>query len=102
MSESNTSRVSRDSLRVSSVSPDGWEPTSGRVPIVGAQVYCTDGPAKVVRVLGRISDGSRLLGLRCAESAHSFFAAASNVLVRSASEQPSAFLDPLTAIGGEG
>lgn len=77
----NTTRVARESLRISSVEPDGWL-ASERVPSVGEYVYCTDGPAEVVRVLGRTSDGSRLLELRCPERPQPFFASSSNVLVR--------------------
>jgi len=99
MADFNTSRVSRDSLRISSVAPSGWEPSSGRVPDVGEQVYCTEGPAEVVKQLGRTSDGSRLLELRCGDRAQPFFAASSNVLVRSEAEAPSVFLDPAGAVG---
>lgn len=80
---SNTARVSRDSLRISSVEPAGWCDAGGRVPSVGEYVYCTNGPAEVVRVLGRTSDGSRLLELRCVDQPQPFFAASSNVLLRS-------------------
>lgn len=94
MSEGNTSRTSRESLRITSVEPAGWQsPPSGHVPSKGETVYCTDGPAEVVRVLGRTSDGSRLLELRCSTRPQPFFAASSNVLVRTDSEDGSAFLD---------
>ena len=99
MAESNSSNASRDSLRISSVEPQGWSPASGRLPRVGEQVYCTDGLATVVRVLGRTSDGSRLLELRCNEHSQPFFAASSNILLRD-SPPPSPFLDESTAIGG--
>lgn len=96
--ESNTSRTSRDSLRISSVEPEGWTPCAGRLPSVGEHVYCTDGPATVVRVLGRTSDGSRLLELRCANRTQPFFASSSNILLRD-SPSPSPFLDEASAIG---
>jgi hypothetical protein len=65
MSQNDTSRVSRESLRISSTEPPGWQqPAAGYVPNKGDIVYCTQGPAEVVRVLGRTSDGSRLLELR--------------------------------------
>ena len=101
MSQSDTSRQSRDSLRISSVEPSGWQPPDGRTPEVGETVYCTAGPAEVIRVLGRTSDGSRLLELRCSERPQPFFAAASNVLVRSASPSSTThFLDEADAVGG--
>jgi hypothetical protein len=100
MSQPDTSRQSRDSLRISSVEPRGWEAVDGRIPEVGDSVYCTEGPAQVVRVLGRTSDGSRLLELRCDERPQPFFASSSNVLVRSASETAPGFLDPANAVGG--
>jgi hypothetical protein len=77
----NTSRTTRDSLRISSVEPSGWRAPE-RLPAVGEYVYCTDGPAEVVRLLGKTSDGSRLLELRCPDRPQPFFAASSNVLVR--------------------
>lgn len=89
----NTSRVPRESLRISSVNPRGWEPSAGRIPIVGECVYCTDGPAEVIRVLGKTSDGSRLLELRCSDRPQPFFAASSNVLVRVDSRDEPVFLD---------
>jgi len=77
----NTTRVPRESLRISSVDPAGWL-ASSRIPGVGEYVYCTDGPAEVVRLLGRTSDGSRLLELRCTDRPQPFFASSSNVLLR--------------------
>ena len=101
MSEGNTSRTSRESLRISSVEPAGWQSApSGHVPSTGEAVYCTEGPAEVVRVLGRISDGSRLLELRCSTRPQPFFAASSNVLIRHDSGEESPFLGE-TGAGGE-
>ena len=101
MSDSNTSRTPRDSLRISSIDRPGWKPAaSGHVPSVGEQVYCTEGPAEVIRLLGRTSDGSRLMELRCGERSHAFFASSSNVLVRDPAIEVSAFLDPRAALGG--
>lgn len=100
MTQSNTSRASRESLRISSVAPTGWSPALERLPSVGERVYCTEGPATVVKVLGRTSDGSRLLELRCDGQPQAFFAASSNILLRDSSTEPSPFLDEATAIGG--
>ncbi|MBI4410821.1 MAG: hypothetical protein HY561_14015 [Gemmatimonadetes bacterium] len=67
-----------------SVKP-GWETGAARLPRLGECVYCTEGLAEVVRLLGKTGDGSRLLELRLIErSAGPFFAAASNVLVEPA------------------
>ena len=101
MSEQNTSRVSRDSLRISSTEPPGWQtPAAGHIPHEGDRVYCTQGPAEVVRVLGRTSDGSRLLQLRCADRSEPFFAASTNILVPViAPERDSPFLRADEAIG---
>lgn len=102
MSKNDTSRVSRDSVRIASLELNGWERApEGHVPSIGDLVYCTDGPAEVVRVLGRTSDGARLLELRCASQPHPFFAATSNVLIR-ASESNGAFLDERDAVGASG
>jgi len=100
MPPSDTSRVSRDSLRISSIEQPGWEAEAGRVPDVGDQIYCVDGPAEVVRILGRTSDGSRLLELRCESRPQPFFASSSNVLFRTESTVPNGFLDPSEAVGG--
>jgi hypothetical protein len=100
MPQPNTSRTPRDSLRISSVEPPGFQPSDGRTPEVGDTVYCTDGLAEVARVLGRTSDGSRLLELRCPDRPQPFFAASSNVLVRHDDPQAPDFLDPAEAVGG--
>ncbi len=79
----NTARVRRDSLRISSVELPGWQAGSGRIPSVGESVHCVEGQAEVMRILGRISDGGRLLELRLSERPKvPFFAASSNVLLQ--------------------
>jgi hypothetical protein len=100
MSKADTSRVPRDSLRISSVDPAGWGPSPGHVPTIGDFIYCTDGPAEVIRVLGRTSDGSRLLELRCDSRPQPFFASSSNVLVRTDGAEPDVFLKASDAVGG--
>ncbi len=79
---SKSSRVSPESLRISSIQRPGWETPEGRVPEVGQFVHCMEGPARVVRVLGRTSDGSRLLELRREDRREPFFASSSNVLLQ--------------------
>jgi len=100
MTHPDMSRVARESLRISSVEPPGWEPASGRLPEVGEQVYCTEGLARVVKRLGRTSDGSRLLELRCGDRPQPYFVSSSNVLLRTAGTKPTGFLDDADAIGG--
>lgn len=69
-------------LRVDAESHPGWRSGAEAVPVVGTTVYCTEGMAQVVRVLGKTGDGSRLLELKLPDtSAKPFFAAASNVLI---------------------
>ena len=99
MGNPDTSRVSRESLRIASVDRPGWEPCVGRVPKVGEHVCCVGGPAKVTRVLGRTSDGSRLLQLECGDDARPFFAASSNVLVRTDAIDPLSTLSPSQSEG---
>ena len=82
MLSDSTRRLSRDELSVRrDVHPD-WTTTVERLPAVGEEVFCAEGTAEVVRVLGKTGDGSRLLELRVmGAKPHTFFAAASNVLV---------------------
>jgi hypothetical protein len=75
-------RVSRESLRISSMERPGWAADPARIPAVGEEVLCVEGNAEVASVLGRTSDGSRLLELRLSDRSTPFFASSSNVLVR--------------------
>jgi hypothetical protein len=80
-----TKRIRDDDLFVSADKHPGWVAHSDHTPKVGDEVYCTGGEGVVVAVLGKTSDGSRLLEIRLsAEGARPFFAAASNVLVAAA------------------
>lgn len=99
MSEFNTSRLSRDKLRISSAPRAGWQPSLERIPRVGEQVYCTEGAAEVKRVLGKTSDGSRLLELSCESRPQPFFAASTNVLVRDDTHAGSGLLQDDDALG---
>lgn len=99
MSHSDTSRVPRDSLRISSLDRPGWHLSPGRVPDPGDHVCCLEGPAEVVRLLGRTSDGSRLLELRCESRPQPFFASSSNVLFPSDDEDASVPLDHSQTVG---
>ena len=78
-------RVKTDDLVVSRETQPEWKTGVERLPGVGEVVLCTSGMAEVVKLLGKTSDGSRLLELKLvAEKAPPFFAAASNILVRPA------------------
>ena len=100
MSNSNSSRVPRESLNISSIEKPGWHLSPGRVPRPGEQIYCLEGQAEVIRVLGRTSDGSRLLELLCESRPQPFFASSSNILFRSEGEHPSVFLDSSQGVAG--
>jgi len=85
MAANTSRRIRKDDLVVDrSGTRVHWRTGADRVPRVTDRVYCTEGMAEVVKVLGRISDGSRLLELRLldVDNAPPFFAAASNVLVQ--------------------
>lgn len=75
-------RIRLETLRVASSEQPGWVSGSERLPSIGDQVHCTEGPAEVVDILGKTGDGSRLLELRLPDRPRQpFFAASSNVLV---------------------
>lgn len=82
----NNRRVEDSKLRVKTEERPDWSSGAEVLPEVGGQVYCTEGVAEVVRILGKTGDGSRLLELRLPDpKAKPFFAAASNVLTAPAS-----------------
>jgi hypothetical protein len=82
MHSNSSKRLRFDELRVDRTDRNHWRSGDQEVPRVGQQVYCTEGLADVIRLLGKTGDGSRLLELRLTDRvAPSFFAAASNVLV---------------------
>lgn len=73
--------IARD-LQVDASMRPGWVRGADRLPSPGEEVYCAEGPAEVVRVLGRTGSDGRLLELRVADGRKGFyFAAAANVLV---------------------
>lgn len=80
-----TRRIKEDDLVVNAEKHPGWVAAQDRAPVVGDEVYCTGGTGVVTAVLGKTSDGSRLLEIRLTDpAARPFFAAASNVLVAAA------------------
>lgn len=78
-------KVDGRKLNVDESARPGWCSGADAAITVGDRVYCTEGLAEVVRVLGKTGDGSRLLELRLPDAkAKPFFAAASNVLAEPA------------------
>jgi hypothetical protein len=76
-------RVPLEQIRVESLELPGWHAGSDRIPSVGESVQCIEGQAEVVRVLGKTSDGGRVLELCLPDRPKvPFFAASSNVLVK--------------------
>lgn len=76
-------RTSPEQLKIDRTARPDWPTGADRTPVVGEEVYCTEGMCSVVRVLGRTGNGSRLLELHLEGlDRKPFFAAASNVLVR--------------------
>jgi hypothetical protein len=72
----------RIELKVDGTEHPGWKTGLESEPVVGSEVFCTEGRAEVTRMLGKTGDGSRLLELKLiGVDARPFFAAASNVLV---------------------
>jgi hypothetical protein len=79
---SNSSRrIRAETLRVDAGAHPDWISGTDRLPEPGEDVLCTGGLARVVRLLGRTGDGSRLLELRLVGGQHPYFVAASNVLL---------------------
>jgi hypothetical protein len=83
MSKSNSSR--RSSVEDFLVTPSdrpGWVNGNDHTLSVGLQVYCAGGEGTVQAVLGKTSDGSRLVEIRLADpEAKPFFASSSNLLI---------------------
>ncbi|CAN5825211.1 hypothetical protein BH20GEM3_BH20GEM3_01500 [soil metagenome] len=75
-------RLQSATLHVDGEARPGWISGAERCPTVGEEIYCAEGLAEVVRLHGKISDGSRLVELRLpGVKTPPFFAAASNILV---------------------
>lgn len=82
ISGNSSRRIRNEDLRVDSEAQPGWASGQDRLPKVGATVYCVDGMAQVVRVLGKTGNGARLLELKLLDGTRQpFFAEASNVRV---------------------
>jgi hypothetical protein len=77
-------RLKNADLHVDPEAWPGWEVPIDRVPWRGERVQCTGGEAEVSKVCWRTSDGGHVLELKLVDrDAPPFYAAASNVLVRS-------------------
>lgn len=74
-------RIRTEELHVDLDAYPDWVSGKEQLPEAGARVFCTAGMADVVKILGKVSDGSRLLELRIDGSTQPFFVAASNVRV---------------------
>jgi hypothetical protein len=71
----------KEDVMVDPVLRPGWLSAADCLPNPGESVYCAEGGAEVVRVLGKTENG-RLLELKLADGRKTpFFAAAGNVLV---------------------
>jgi hypothetical protein len=82
MKQDQTRRMHNADLHVSLDARPGWIAGNERPLAVGEEVYCAVGPGEVAAILGKVSDGSRLLEIRLpAAGAKPYFAAASNVRV---------------------
>ena len=79
--------LSPEKLKIDRGARPDWPTGADRTPLVGEEVYCTEGLCSVVRVLGRTGNGSRLLELRLDGERKPFFAASSNVLVHPGTER---------------
>ena len=83
MQGNSSSRLRAEDTRISSIESPGWCIVPGLVPEVGARVWCVEGPAEVMKILGRVGDGSRLLELQLPDRPKTpFFASSANVLHR--------------------
>lgn len=75
------SRIRAEELHVDTELYPTWVSGKEQLPQAGMKVLCAAGMAEVINVLGKVSDGSRLLELRLEGVRQPFFVAASNVRV---------------------
>jgi hypothetical protein len=82
-------------LRIDRAAHPGWSTGAERAPRVGDAVVCSVGEGEIVSILGKTSDGSRLLEIRLNDpDAAPFFAAGSNVLISPDPPRPKAVRPP--------
>lgn len=78
----NSKRIRPDQLAVDTTARPDWQNGAAQPPLIGDQVYCAAGLAQVMKLLGKTSDGTRILELKLVDMvAPPFFASAANVLV---------------------
>lgn len=82
-SSSNSSRrMKPEEVKVEFGTHPDWPKGTERTPRVGDRVYCAAGMAEVVKLLGKHSDGNRIVELKLVDQvAPPFFASIANVLV---------------------
>ena len=78
-----SARLPRHKSLLKPEGPADWIPATDRPLVLGESVHCAEGLASLSRILGKTSDGSRLLELLMPDRPkhHPFFAAASNVRI---------------------
>jgi len=83
----NSRRMKPEELKVENgIHPD-WPSGATRIPHVGERVYCASGMAEVVKLLGKSSDGTRIIELKLLDVVGPpFFASAANILVAPAQQ----------------
>ena len=75
-------RIRPDQLTVDANAKPDWLSGSTRPPAIGEVVYCAAGMAQVIKLLGKTSEGCRILELKLVDLvAPPFFASCANVLV---------------------
>lgn len=82
-------------LRIDREAYPGWSTGVERVPRVGDEIQCSAGAGEIAAVLGKTSNGSRLLEIRLDDpGAAPFYAAASNVLISPNPPRPKPVIPP--------
>lgn len=78
-----TVRIPRHKSLQKPEGPADWIAGTERPLVLGEDVLCAEGLARLSRILGKTGDGSRLLELLLPDRPkhHPFFAAASNVMI---------------------
>jgi hypothetical protein len=69
-----------EDVKIDPVLQPGWITGLERLPDPGERVYCVQGEAQVVRLLGKTESG-RLIELKLADQRSPFYASAGNILV---------------------
>jgi hypothetical protein len=66
-SMNSTKRVRPEDLQIDQSAKPDWVNGADLTPVVGDRVHCTGGLADVVKILGKASDGTRILELKLVE-----------------------------------